>query len=144
MKIVGIILAALMLLGSALVGVTGSNKSMDLGSEITAVADVLTDAQIKEAGLPSAGRLKFGGIVGIVAALGALALLIVTFVKKDKVVMVAAATLGLCVVAIILYPGMDVGPTDGMAPRTQAIVAMVMAALGAGGAVLAKNAGQKA
>jgi len=144
MKIAGIILAAIMLLGSALIGVIGANKSMDLSSEIAAVADVLTDAQADEAGLPSAGRLKIGGIVGIVAALGALALLIVTFVKKDKVLMVAGATLGLCVLAIILYPGIETGPMDGMAPRTQGIVTMVLAALGAGGALMAKKASERA
>jgi len=140
MKIVGIVLAALMLLGSAFVGAAGSSKSMDLSYEIGAAAEVLTEAQMEEAGLPSAKRLKFGGLVGIVAALGALALLLATFAKRDKVFLMAGATMAFCVLAILLYPSVDVGPTEGMAPRTQAIVALLMAAIGAGGAVLAKSA----
>tara|TARA_R110002096_G_scaffold77896_10_gene183448 strand:- start:14610 stop:15041 length:432 start_codon:yes stop_codon:yes gene_type:complete len=140
MKIVGIILAALMLLGSAVVGATGSNKSMDLSAEIGAAAEVLSAEQMEAAGLPSPARLKLGGIVGIIAALGALALLLVTFVQRDKVLLVAGVTMACCILAILLYPGIDTGPTEGMAPRTQAVVALLLAGLGAAGALLAKRA----
>ncbi len=143
MKIVGIILAVLMLLGSAFVGVIGSTKSMDLASEVAAVSEMLSDSQLEEAGIPSAGRLKFGGILGIVAGLGALALLITTFVKREKVLMVAGATLALCIVAILIYPTVETGPMDGMAPRTQGIVALVMAGIGAAGALMAKKASER-
>ncbi len=144
MKIAGIILATLMLLGSILVGVIGANKSMDAAEAVAAVSGELTDAQMEEAGIPSAGRLKTGGIVGIVAALGAFALLIVTFVKREKVLLVAGATMGLCVLAILLYPSMQTGPLDGMAPKTQAMVTAVLAALGAGGAFMAQKASKQA
>lgn len=140
MKIVGIVIAALMLLGSAFVGATGSNKAMDLSAEIGAAADVLSAEQMEAAGLPSPARLKSGGIVGIVGSLGALALLLVTFIKRDKVWLVAGATMACCIVAILLYPAIDTGPTEAVAPRTQAIIAMVLAGLGAAGASLAKRA----
>ncbi len=143
MKIVGLILAALMLIGSAFVGVSGSNKSMELSSEIGAAADVLSEAQMKEAGLPSAGRLKFGAMIGIVAAIGALVLVLVMVWRSDKVVPVAGVTMACCLCAIALYPSIGVGPTEGLAPRMQAVIALVLAAVGACGALLATRPAKK-
>jgi hypothetical protein len=144
MKIAGIILAALMLFGAAFVGVTGSNKSMDLGKDIAALSGSLSEAELAESGLPSAGRLKVGGIVGILAALGSVALLVVTFVRKEKIPVVAIAALGLSAVAIVLYPGMETGPMDGMAPRPQAMLAAALTFIGAGGAFMAKKGADRA
>ncbi len=144
MKIAGIILAFLMLTGSALIGVLGSSKSMDLGKDLAAITDSMSDAQLSEAGLPSPGRLKFGGIVSILGAVAAVGLLVVTFVKKDKIKLVAIAALGLAVLAIILYPSIETGPTDGLAPRPQAMLAGALLLLGAGGAFLAQKASNKA
>lgn len=144
MKIAGIILAVLMLTGSALVGVIGSNKAMDLGKDVAKITDGLSDAQMAEAGIPSPGRLKFGGIVGILGAVFAVGLMVVTFIKRDKIPLVAIAAGALALVAIVLYPAIETGANDGMAPRTQAIVAGVMLVLGAGGAFLAKRSASKA
>lgn len=143
MKIAGIILAVLMLAGSALVGAIGSSKAMDLGKDIAQVTESLPEAQLEKAGFPSPGRLKFGGIVGILAAVASVALLVVTFVKRDKVMIVAGAALGLGVLAMVLYPSLDVGPTDGMAPRPQAMLAGGLALVGAVGAFMAKKASDK-
>lgn len=143
MKIAGIILALLMLLGSAFVGAAGSNKSMDLGDDLAKITDGFSDTQLEEAGLPSISRLKYGGIVGYLAALVAVGLLVVMFVKKDKIVHVAGAGLGLCILAVILYPGFEAGPNAGMAPRMQAIVAGALLLVGAAGAMMAKKGSEK-
>ena len=139
MKMLGIILAVLMLLLSALVGILGTNKSFDAASDIAKVEKMMkalggADAKLD---LPSAGRLKFGGIVGALGALAAVAGVVLLFVKREKAHLVAGAAVGLTLLSIIIYPYVETGPTDGMAPRTQAIVAFVMAAIGAGGAFLA-------
>jgi hypothetical protein len=143
MKIAGIILAALMLFGAAFVGVTGSNKSMDLGKDVASLSGSLSDAELDAAGLPSAGRLKFGGIVGILAALGSVALLVVTFVRKERIPVVAIAAIGLSALAIVLYPSFDVGEAAGMAPRPQAILTAVLTFIGAGGAMMVKKASER-
>ncbi len=139
MKIAGMILAVLMLLGSAAIGAIGANKTMDLVEIMDEVP-----AEVREAaGLPSAGRLKIGGIVAFLAAAGAMALLVTTFVKKDKIPMLIGIAVGLCVIAIVANPSIEVGPADGMAPRTQAMVAAVMAALGAAGSFLVSKSKKK-
>ena len=92
---------------------------------------------VAESGIPSAGRLKMGGILGIVGALAAVLLLVVTFVKKPMVALFAVATVGVCAAAIVVYPGIDLGPTQGMAPRPQAMLAAALALVGAGGAFFA-------
>lgn len=141
MKILGIILAILMLSLSALVGVIGSNKSFKLGGDIAEVTEGLTDQQKEAIGaeLPSASRLKLGGVLGVLGGVAALALLIFLFVKQPLVTGAAAATVALCALAIVVYPSVPTGPMDGMAPRTQAMVAAAMALLGAGGALLARR-----
>ena len=143
MKIAGIILAVLMLLGAAFVGGAGSNKSLDLSKEIAGVSDVLSEAQIEAAGIPSAGRLKFGGIVGILGALSAFVLLVVSFVRKDKVLVVAGAMMAFSILAIILYPSVPTGGADGLAPRPQAMLAAALALVGVGGALMAKKASER-
>lgn len=127
MKVAGIILAALMLVGAVFVGVTGSTKSMDLGDNVVSISGSLSDAEMEAAGLPSAGRLRFGGIISILAAISALGLLLVTFVRKETIPVLAIATLGLFLVAVVLYPAFDRGPPADMAPRVQAMLAAALA-----------------
>lgn len=141
MKVLGIVLAVLMLSLSTLVGLLGSSKSFELGGQIAEVTEGLTDQQ-KEAiasELPSVGRLEAGGVLSALGGLAAVALLVFTFVKKPLVTGAAAATVALCALAILVYPTVPTGPMDGMAPRTQAMVAAAMALLGAGGALLARR-----
>src|SRR5258708_3436989 len=95
MKIFGIILALLFLLSTAFVGITGANKARDAGSKISQATEMLGgDSKLTDE-LPSAGRLKTGGIVGLVAGLGALVLLVLMFAKKSAVPGFAALVLGL-------------------------------------------------
>lgn len=139
MKMLGIILAVLMLLLSGVVGILGTNKSFDLADKIEKLEKVMKalGGDMKSDEIPSAGRLKFGGIVGALGALAAVAGIVLLFIKREKAPMVAGAAAGLALLSILIYPYVETGPTDGMAPRTQAIVAFVMAAIGAGGAFLA-------
>lgn len=144
MKIAGIIVAALMLTLSALVGILGASKSFDLGGSVEEITQGLSDQQIEAMGdaVPSSTRLKLGGAIGVIGALAAVGLLVIAFIKKPLVTKAALIAVGLCLLAIIIYPHVEAGPTDGMAPRTQSIVAMVMAIIGAGGALLAQRRSQ--
>jgi len=141
MKILGLILAVLMLSASAFVGIVGANKARQAASEINQVTAGMTDAQKAELGnnVPSAGRLNFGGIVGFLGAIAAAGLLAITFVRKPLVPKLAAAAVVLTALSIAIFPHIETGPMDGMAPRTQAIVAAVLAAVGALGAMLASR-----
>ena len=76
---------------------------------------------------------------GILAAVGCLGLLIIMFVKKPLVLKVAIGTMVLCGVAAIVYPGIETGPMDAMAPRPQMLVALGLAVVGADGAWLASR-----
>jgi hypothetical protein len=111
--------------------------------EIAQLTDKMSDSDKamleKEAGeaIPSAGRLNSGGIVAIIGALAAFALLVVTFAKKSLVPMLAVGAVGLTAVSAAIYPYVRTGPLDGMAPRMQAIVALVLVVIGAAGAMLA-------
>ena len=142
MKILGIILAVLFLTSSAFVGIVGSNKARKLSHDISELTKGMSPemkaAMQKEAGdIPSTGRLSGGGVVAIVGGLAALALLVMAFVKKDLVGKAAVAVVALGALSAIIYPHVDTGPMDGMAPRTQAVVATVLAIIGALGAWLA-------
>jgi hypothetical protein len=136
MKILGIILAVLFLVGSAFVGITGSNKARKSANQISELTDALgSDVSLPD--VPSAGRLKVGGIVGLVAGIGSLVLLVAAFAKRSAVPGLAGLVLSLSLVAALLYPHIETGPLDGMAPGPQAFVALVLAVIGAGGALLA-------
>lgn len=139
MKILGMILAVLMLSGSAFVGFVGANKARQAASDIDQVTAGMTDEQKSALGgvVPSTGRLTFGSIVGILGAVAAAGLLAVAFARKSLVPKLAAAAVLLTVLSIAIFPYVETGPTDGMAPRTQAIVAAVLVAIGALGAMLA-------
>jgi hypothetical protein len=141
MKILGLVLAVLMLLGSAAVSVLGARKAnhfKDQLSELTAgmSADQLA-AISKEADIPSTGRMGAGAIVGFLSAATALALLVVAFAKKKAVPLLAVLAIAAVGLSALLYPHIDTGPLDGLAPRMQAFVAGVLTLIGAGGAMLA-------
>ena len=142
MKLAGIVLAALMLFSAVYVGVTGSSKSMDLGDNVVSISGSLSDSEMEAAGLPSAGRLRFGGIISILAALSSLALLVVTLVRKEKIPTMAIATLALSLLAVALYPTFENGPPADMAPRVQALLAAALALVGAAGSMMVKRASE--
>ena len=145
MKILGIVLALLMLLASAGIGFIGAGKAADVKGDVEKANAALKDlpaemraAVEKKAGgeIPSAGRLSAGRIVGMLAAVVCVALLVIMFVKKDLANAAAGAAVGLTALSAVIYPYVKVGENSGMAPRSQAIVALVLAVIGAGGALL--------
>jgi hypothetical protein len=149
MKILGIILAVLMLSGSAFVGILGANKARDVAKLASVVEDMASarggkKAEAALADIPSSGRLSFGSIVGFLGVAAAVGLLVVTFAKKNLVVYAAAAAVGLALVSALIYPYVPTGPMDGLAPRPQALVATALAAIGALGAWLAARKGATA
>lgn len=142
MKILGIILAVLMLLGSAFVSGAGARKAKHLASELHELTGSMSASDKALLGatsieVPSEGRLKGGAIAGWIAALGALALLIVAFAKKSAVPALAGLAVAIAAASAVIYPHVQTGPMDGMAPRVQALVATVLTVIGAGGALLA-------
>jgi len=143
MKIIGIILALLMLSGSALVGITGANKSRDAAKAISALTEGLSDdekAEVAKLGdVPSSGRLKFGALVAILGAVAAGALLVATFAKKHLVGGLGAAAIAVTALSALVYPHVDTGPMSGLAPRSQALVATVLAIAGTVGAIMASR-----
>ena len=66
-------------------------------------------------------------------------MLIVAFVKKPLVLHVAIGILALTLIAAFVYPAVETGPTSGMAPRPQMLLACGLAAVGAFGAWLASR-----
>lgn len=141
MKILGIILAVLMLAGSAFVSIAGARKAKHLASEIHELTSTMSSkdkaALSSAVEVPSQGRLNTGAIAGWIAALAALALLIGAFAKKSAVPALAALAIGIAAASAVIFPHVQTGPMDGMAPRVQALVATVLAVIGAGGALLA-------
>ena len=147
MKILGYILAVLLLLGTAFVTLAAANKSHKLAGDVGQLSDMmkgLSDAQKaqledKTGGIPSAGRLNGGAVVGGIGGLAALVLLIAAFAKKSAVKTLAAVTVGCAVLSAIIYPYVQTGPMDGAAPRSLALVAIGLSIVGAGGAFLASQ-----
>ena len=139
MKILGIVLAFIMLGGSVFVGLAATNKGFDFSSKISQLTEGMDSSQkaavTNETGSP--GRFKAGGVLGILGAIGCAALLVLMFVKKPLVIKAAIGTLVLCAIAAVAYPGIETGPMDGMAPRPQMLLALGLAAVGAVGAWLA-------
>jgi hypothetical protein len=134
MKIVAIIVSVLMLLGTAFVALAAANKAHKFAGDISELTHSMSDAEkaavAKEADLPSTGRLNGGAIVGGLGGLAAIVLLVAAFAKKAWVNGLVGATVGCALVSTILYPYIATGPADGAAPRTLAIAAIVMSALG--------------
>ena len=142
MKILGIVLAILMLAGTAFVTLAAANKSHKLASDVAEITKGLSADQLeaisKGAGdIPSTGRLNGGAVVGGLGGLAALVLLVSVFAKKQWVKGLAVVTVGAAALSAIVYPYVKTGPMDGAAPRTLALVAIVLSIVGAGGALLA-------
>ncbi len=143
MKVLGIILAVLMLAGSAFVGVLGANKARDTAHKLSMLTDGMSaeeKAAIEasaEMAIPSTGRLTTGAVVGFLGALAAGALLIATFAKKHAVPTFALVAVAVTGISAVIYPHVPTGPLEGLAPRPQALVAGALALVGAIGALIA-------
>lgn len=147
MKILGYILAVLLLLSTAFVDLMGARKAHKLAGDLAQVTELTKgmsaeqkaafDAKVGD--VPSAGRLNGAAAVGAIGGLAALALLVAAFAKKSAVRMFAVVTVGATALSALLYPFVPTGPMDGAAPRPMALVAIVLAIIGAGGALLASR-----
>jgi hypothetical protein len=133
MKILGIILAVLMLVGTAFIDLSAANKAHKLAKDIAAV----TDGMGMTDDIPSSGRLHGGAFLGVIGGIGAIVLLVATFAKKRWVRALCAVTVAGTVISAMIYPYIPTGPLEGAAPRSLAVVAIVLAIVGAGGAFLA-------
>src|SRR5580704_19326532 len=138
MKILGFILALLMLASTAFVTLAAANKSHHLASDLAAVTAGLDASDLKlvdkTIGIPSTGRLNAGALVGALGGLAALVLLVAAFVKKEWVGALSALTIACAAISAAIYPHVPTGPADGAAPRMLALVAIALGALGALGA----------
>jgi len=141
MKILGIILAVLMLAGTAFVDLAAANKAHKLANDIASLTQGLgaDEAKMlaKEADIPSTGRLNGGALVGGLGGLAAIVLLVAAFAKKSWVKGLGGATVAAAALSAAVYPYIKTGPLDGAAPRTLALVAIGLSAVGALGAMLA-------
>ena len=143
MKIVILVFAALLLVGSAFVGIVGANKARHLGQQMSELTGKMSDAEKelveKQAGesIPSSGKLNAGAIVGYIGGLAAAVLLLVSFAKRELVGKVGPVAVVVTAVAAAIYPHVTTGPMEGMAPRPQALVAAALALVGFGLAMLA-------
>lgn len=127
-----------MLIGAVYIGITGASMSLDLGDNVMSMSGSLSDAEMAAAGLPSAGRLRFGGILSILGSISALALLVSTLARKELIPTAALATFSLFVLAILFYPNFENGPPADLTPRTQAMIAAAFALAGALGSMMVK------
>jgi hypothetical protein len=145
MKIVAIIVAVLMLLATTFVALAAANKSHKLAGDVAQVEKLTKGMSAQEqaafdkevGGIPSSGRLNLGAIVGGLGGLAAFVLLVVMFAKKSWAKGLAGATFGAAALSAIIYPYVQTGPMDGAAPRSLAIVAIVLSAIGAACATFA-------
>jgi hypothetical protein len=143
MKILGFILAFLMLAGTAFVTLAAANKSHKLASDLAEVTKGMSADELaavsKGSGMeiPSTGRLNGGAVVGGLGGLAAIVLLIAAFAKKQWVKGLGAVTVGAAALSAAIYPHVQTGPMDGAAPRTLALIAIGLSIVGAGGALLA-------
>ncbi len=147
MKILGYVLAVLLLVSTAFVGLMGARKAHKLAGDLAQVSEMMKGMsaqqraalEAKAGGIPSPGRLDGAAAVGAIGGLAALALLVAAFAKKSAVKLLAVVTVGATALSAILYPYIQTGPLDGAAPRPMALVGIVLAIIGAGGAMLASR-----
>ena len=145
MRIAAIIVGTLMLLIAAGIGLLGTNRSIKDARDIDRIVKpmkkqlkALAGAGMKDAGklndlANKTGKLRAGAVFFAISALLALALMVMMFIDKG-VPYVAIALVVIAVVSIVVNPHYDLGPTAPASARSLAIVAGVVAALGAGAA----------
>lgn len=111
--------------------VVKNNKMAGEIAELGALGDMLGGA------LPSAGALKTGGIVAVIGSLFTLGLIVVSFMKNGKNIMIAAiGTLVILVIAYFMQPDYAKGLTGGATSREVALAQLIPGAIAAGLAML--------
>jgi len=129
MKIAMLLLALLLCAGALFVDLADTNKSFELAGELNELLDGMPEearaAIAKEAGgIPSPGRLKAGGFLSLLAALGSVLVLVFAFTKKHLLGKVIGFALGVAALSALVYPTVATGPHDGAAPRVLALVGL--------------------
>lgn len=141
MKPAAVIVATILLLGTAAMGFMGSSRGITDANKIDEAQRALagvsagnTSRAVKRLQAISPGRLRAGSLAFAGVALLSLALLIVVFMNKGIVPHLAVGVVGMAVCAVILNPSYDLGPTAPASARSLAYVVGVLAALGASAA----------
>lgn len=138
-----LILGTLLILGGGLLGVVRLDvnnkhantmqKDLDAAGKITAMLGKnhkLVKRVESYKGLP--GRVKTGGVLMVVSAVFALALLIMAFAKKSQLVLFGTiGLLALLAATVVINPAYETGLTSAASARVAALI--VCAALGLGG-----------
>ncbi len=113
-----------------LVFVKNGNIAEEIG-QLGALGGALGDM------LPSAGALQTGGFVAIIGSIVTLALIIVSFTKNGKNIMIlAGATLVVLAITYFVQPNFEKGLTGGATSREVALVQLIFGAIAAGLAML--------
>ncbi len=145
MKVLGIVLAILMLLLAGLINLLGAGKAFEASDDLEqAVALVESMGGAKAAveaelgqEIPSTGRLDGGGFLALLATLAGLVAMVLLFARRKISPHAALACAALAGLTILVYPYIQTGPMDGLAPRTHGVIGLVMGGIAAMGAFLA-------
>ena len=154
MRIAIIILATLLLLGTAGLGLLATKKTLTDASDVEEIygpmkAEIAAMAKAGDASAKelqsigeSTGKMKAGGVALGVVALLAIALVVMMFLGKG-VPQLALGIVAVGLIAIVLSPQYDTGPTGGASARNLAYIVGAIGALGAAAAYGAKALGDK-
>jgi drug/metabolite transporter superfamily protein YnfA len=126
MKIVSTILLVISFLAAALLTLINFSNGSDMAEiEGSPLGGLLSE-------LPSSGRWYAAGAVAIFLALSSIYGIVATFGKTKKQGLIAAGAIGLfAILAIVLTPSVEGGPTSGANPKTVSIVVGLIGLAGA-------------
>lgn len=128
MRILSIILMILAFLVAAGMGFAIGNKNL-MSEDAAAAAAMIEQLGDSELGAQLSGY-RTSGIGGFVVGLMSLVMVIVTFMKKTKIInIVAGATAAIAVLFILMCPGFETGEYAAASPQKQAMVYGVAAIL---------------
>jgi hypothetical protein len=145
MRIAALVIATIMLLLTAGVGLLGTNRSLKDAKDIDKIVKPVKKqiAALAAAGNADAkrlkdlssktGRLRGGAVLFGLTSLLAIGLIVMMFLNK-YVLYAAVGLVGLAFLSILVNPAYDMGPMAPASARSLAIFVGVVAAMGAGAA----------
>ncbi|MFH2006130.1 MAG: hypothetical protein ABI333_06055 [bacterium] len=145
MRITALVIATIMLLLTAGVGLLGTNRSLKDATDIDKIVKPVkaqinalaaagnADAKRLKDLAGKTGRLRGGAVLFGLTALLAIGLIVMMFLNK-YVIYTAGGLAILAILSILVNPSYDMGPTAPASARSLAIFVGVVAALGAGAA----------
>lgn len=145
MRKVALVFATLFLLATTGLGILATNRGLKdakaideiVGPYKGAMADAgKADPEVAElaALAQRTGKLKAGAVLFGIAGVLALGLLVLTFINKPIVPIVAAAVAGVAIIGTFVSPQYDLGPMAPASARSLGYVITVLAIAGAGAA----------